>query len=227
MKTWHEGARSGHTHEPNEVTVQRDGLGRQLSELAVQPSTSEGADGPVFVDESGRRGKKLRRLGWGLAAVCACYGVTLTVALIGGSSSAPWLPLSGPEKHKDADVVQVSPAPTGSTGAQPLPDRAVAGRTTTTGPTTPGGTATPAGRTTVSAPAGPSRSAVSSAPAVPPPTPSTGGGRTPSAAPTTPAPSADTTATPSAGASTPPVDGTTPPAASPQPPVHEQEGAQR
>ncbi len=114
VENWREGARTGHTHEPNDVTVQLDGLGRQLSELTAEPGVPEGSDGPVFVDESGRRSKTFRRLGWILAAVCACYAVTLVVALLGGNSSAPWLPLSGQKQHKKADEVPAPSAPSGS-----------------------------------------------------------------------------------------------------------------
>ena len=99
VETWREGAHAGHTHEPNEVTIQLDGIGRQLSELLPEPTAPDGSDGPVFVDESGRRGKTLRRLGWVLAAVFVCYAVTLGVALMGGNSSAPFLPLSGQEQQ--------------------------------------------------------------------------------------------------------------------------------
>lgn len=119
VENWREGTRTGHTHEPNEVTLQLDGLGRQLSELAIEPGTPEGSDGPVFVDESGRRSKSLRRVGWLLAAVCAGYAVTLVVALLGGSSHAPWLPISGqPEKSAE---VEVQPAPTEPVGSETSP----------------------------------------------------------------------------------------------------------
>ncbi|MEU2248830.1 hypothetical protein [Streptomyces sp. NPDC019224] len=108
METWREGAHAGHTHEPNEVTIQLDGIGRQLSELLPEPTAPDGSDGPVFVDESGRRGKTLRRLGWVLAAVFVCYAVTLVVAVLGGNSSAPFLPLSNQE--------QQDPGPVGNDG---------------------------------------------------------------------------------------------------------------
>ncbi|SED52712.1 hypothetical protein SAMN05216483_4011 [Streptomyces sp. 2131.1] len=102
VETWREGAHAGHTHEPNEVTIQLDGIGRQLSELLPEPTAPDGSDGPVFVDESGRRGKTLRRLGWVLAAVFVCYAVTLVVAVMGGNSSAPFLPLTGQEQQEPA-----------------------------------------------------------------------------------------------------------------------------
>jgi hypothetical protein len=107
VENWREGARTGHTHEPNDVTVQLDGLGRQLSELPVQPGPS---DGPVFVDESGRRSKTYRRAGWVLATICAVYAVTLVVSVLGGNSTAPWLPLSGQEE-KGSEEIEVRPAP--------------------------------------------------------------------------------------------------------------------
>lgn len=114
VENWREGTRSGHTHEPNDVTVQLDGLGRQLSELPVEPGSPEHSDGPVFVDESGRRSKTYRRLGWILATICAIYAVTLVVAVVGGNSTAPWLPISGHEDEKPA--VDVKPAPSESQG---------------------------------------------------------------------------------------------------------------
>ncbi len=221
VENWREGARTGHTHEPNDVTVQLDGLGRQLSELTAEPGVPEGSDGPVFVDESGRRSKTFRRLGWVLAAVCACYAVTLVVALLGGNSSAPWLPLSGQKQHKKADEVPVPPAPSGSADAV-VPVGATPGAMETE--QVVGGGATPsagAGSGSASAPGkDPSKPT-----AVVPPKASTatGGGKKPEPGTSTPGPPAATT--------TPPVDpgptGTpTSPVESPDPPVQEQEGAQ-
>ncbi|MFI2783196.1 hypothetical protein [Streptomyces sp. ALB3] len=128
MENWREGTRTGHTHEPNDVTVQLDGLGRQLSELPVEPGPPDPADGPVFVDESGRRSKTYRRVGWVLAVVCAVYAVTLVVAVLGGNSSAPWLPLSGQDERR-AEEIEVRPAPRtdvvserpGATPSAPVP----------------------------------------------------------------------------------------------------------
>ncbi|WP_069173031.1 hypothetical protein [Streptomyces griseus] len=113
MENWREDTRTGHTHEPHEVTIQLGALGRHLSELPADPRVPGLADGPVFVDESGRRSKTYRRLGWLLAGICAAYAVTLVVAVLGGNSSAPLLPLSGQEEQKAGDV-GVRPVPTGS-----------------------------------------------------------------------------------------------------------------
>ncbi|MEU9014166.1 hypothetical protein AB0D12_31235 [Streptomyces sp. NPDC048479] len=112
MDNWQEDSRIGHTHEPYEVTVQLDGLGRILGDLPPEPAAQEGSDGPVFVDESGRRSKKFRRLGWVLAIACACYAVTLVAALVGGNSTAPWLPGIGQQGKEQTDKVQIQPAPT-------------------------------------------------------------------------------------------------------------------
>ncbi|MFF3401020.1 hypothetical protein ACFYW6_21155 [Streptomyces sp. NPDC002659] len=124
MENWQEDARIGHTHEPNEVTIQLDGIGRILGDLPAGTAGSavqDASDGPVFVDESGRRSKKFRRLGWVLAIACACYAVTLVVALVGGNSAAPLLPGFGQEGKEQTDKVEIQPAPSDSTSAQVPP----------------------------------------------------------------------------------------------------------
>ncbi|MCZ7459983.1 hypothetical protein [Streptomyces sp. WMMC940] len=84
---------------------------RNLQAARMNPGTpQEDADGPVFVDESGRRSKKFRRIGWVLALVCAGYAVTLVVALIGGNSNAPSLLIPGPADDK-ADTAEETPGP--------------------------------------------------------------------------------------------------------------------
>ncbi|MFB7558095.1 hypothetical protein [Streptomyces brevispora] len=228
METWREGARAGHTHEPNEVTIQLDGLGRQLSELRPEPGAPEGSDGPVFVDESGRRSRTLRRFGWVIAAVCVCFAVTLVGAVLGGNSSAPFLPLSGQEEHKKADEVQVSPSPGESTDAPVAP-----GATASSSPSAPVD-ASSAALPDSSAATGPPASGAgssASAPVLPPKggTESGGGGGTggvtaPSANASVSAPPAGPD-TPPVTPETPPPDTTTPPVESPEPPVQDQEGA--
>ncbi|WP_328910457.1 hypothetical protein OG230_13590 [Streptomyces sp. NBC_00234] len=216
MENWREGTRTGHTHEPNEVTLQLDGLGRQLSELAIEPGTPEGSDGPVFVDESGRRSKSLRRVGWLLAAICAGYAVTLVVALLGGNSSAPWLPISG-QQEKSAEV-EVQPAPTESTGTE-----------TSSGPTGPG--ATPSAEQAV--PSGAPQSANGSDPVPAGPGPadrvslpvaSSQGAEEPSRS-SAPA-SASDSPVPSSSSPVEPSESPDPPVETTVPPVDEQEGAQ-
>ena len=153
VDNWREGTRTGHTHEPNDVTVQLDGLGRQLSELPVEPNLPDLSDGPVFVDESGRRSKTYRRLGWVLATICAVYAVTLVVALLGGNSTAPWLPLSGQEKQ--SEDIEVRPAPSGEVVSQ-SPEA-----TPTASTSASGAAATPSSGASASASAAPGASAAS------------------------------------------------------------------
>lgn len=109
--------------EPNDVTFELDGLGQQLSELPAGDSPAQEADsaqkigsnapdGPVFVDSSGRRSKKLRRAGWVVSIACACYAVAVISALVGGDSSAPWLRIPGLAEEERADKVVVQPTPT-------------------------------------------------------------------------------------------------------------------
>lgn len=91
-------------------------------DLAQAPVPAGDLDGPVFVDESGRRGKNLRRLGWVFGLACTCYAVMLVGSLVGGSSRAPWLGIPGPAaKEKKTETVQVTPAPTGSRATPPGP----------------------------------------------------------------------------------------------------------
>lgn len=222
VEHWREGARTWHTHEPNDVTVQLDGLGRQLSELPVQPGVPEGSDGPVFVDESGRRSKTFRRLGWILAAVCAGYAVTLVVAVLGGNSSAPWLPLSGQEQHKKADDIQApSPAPSGSADAV-VPPGATPGATQS-GQVAGGGGPTPSGSDGSAKASTPAKNPSASTAVVPPKgSASTGSGTQPDAGTPDPEPPA---ATPTPSADPGPTETPTTPVETPDPPVQEQEGA--
>jgi hypothetical protein len=66
---------------------------------------------PVFVDESGRRRKLLRRVAYGFGAVCMLYGGLVSVSLAGGPvSSSVVLPLPDLGDDDD-DAVQVAPKP--------------------------------------------------------------------------------------------------------------------
>ncbi|MGW7286333.1 hypothetical protein ACWGH4_12710 [Streptomyces sp. NPDC054847] len=123
MENWQEDIGTGHTHEPHEVTIQLDGLGRKLRDLPVEPiAPQDSAEGPVFVDESGRRSKKFRRIGWVLAAACAVYAITLVAALLGGNSSAPWMPGLGSAGEKQPEHVEIQPAPTDLVSTVPTPN---------------------------------------------------------------------------------------------------------
>ncbi|MCN9239214.1 hypothetical protein NGF19_00150 [Streptomyces sp. RY43-2] len=85
-----------------------DGIGR------VQEGGSragDGADGPVFVDASGRRSRRFRRIGMAIALACAVYAIVIVATLISGNSNAPWLPVPGPQDDAPAGKVDTSPLP--------------------------------------------------------------------------------------------------------------------
>ncbi|MDG4862992.1 hypothetical protein P8605_33120, partial [Streptomyces sp. T-3] len=111
MENWREDPSSGHTHDPNEVTVQIDGIGRQLSGLPSAQDGQEAADGPVFVDESGSRSRRVRRIGWILGICCAVYAVVLVGTLLSGNSDAPWMPGLGKDDDRPAGRVDTTPGP--------------------------------------------------------------------------------------------------------------------
>ncbi|MEG3630093.1 hypothetical protein [Streptomyces poriticola] len=110
---------SGHTHDPHEVTVQLDAvqLGDGLLRRAEStPRTGPAhSDGPVFVDSSGRRSRRFRRLGIAVGAACAVYAVVMAATLMSGNSDAPWLPVPGQEEGKPAGQVDTTPLPRDST----------------------------------------------------------------------------------------------------------------
>ncbi|MET7362657.1 hypothetical protein ABZS76_30105 [Streptomyces sp. NPDC005562] len=116
METWREDALPGHTHDPNEVTVQIDGLGRQLAELHAEPGREGAADGPVFVDETGRRGRRYRRIGMIVGVACAGYAAVIVATLFSGNSSAPWVPMPDPKDDKPASKVDTPHRPTDAVG---------------------------------------------------------------------------------------------------------------
>ncbi|MFI6896024.1 hypothetical protein ACIBM4_18120 [Streptomyces sp. NPDC050256] len=226
METWREGARAGHTHEPNEVTIQLDGLGRQLSELLPEPSVPEGSDGPVFVDESGRRSKTLRRLGWVLAAICVGYAVTLVVALLGGNSTAPFLPLSGQEEHRKAEEVR-TPATEGVTPGAEVTSGTTPDVSPSALPQTGESAAAPGGAVGAGGSSTPGTGSSSSA-RTEPSARNTATGSSTAGEPAGETSASATTAasgTPSADPPATSPDPVTPPATTPDPPVQEQEGA--
>ncbi|MFD5798481.1 hypothetical protein ACFWIO_34120 [Streptomyces diastatochromogenes] len=143
-------APTGPTHDPHEVTVQLDAV--QLGDVRMSPvagggprdSGRDGSDGPVFVDASGRRSRRFRRLGLLVAGACAGYAVVIVATLLSGSSDAPWLPVPGQDDDRPARQVDSSPLPSASKAATPsatgqaLPPTA---RSTSVPLTSPGATA--------------------------------------------------------------------------------------
>ncbi|MER5910755.1 hypothetical protein ABT124_09685 [Streptomyces sp. NPDC001982] len=104
------------THDPHEVTIQLDAV--QLGDTRLRPATGspvgggqDGSDGPVFVDASGRRSRRFRRLGMLVGVACAVYAVVIVATLMSGSSDAPWLPVPGQNVDKPAGQVDTPPLP--------------------------------------------------------------------------------------------------------------------
>ncbi|MFF3496581.1 hypothetical protein ACFYWS_35170 [Streptomyces sp. NPDC002795] len=212
---------SGPTHDPHEVTVQLDFTGRQLGGLpGARPGAagSDAGDGegraggavagdaedkelPVFVDDSGRRGRNFRRFGVAAGLAIAVYAVVIVVTVFSGNSDAPWLPL--PAEGKRASKVGTEPSePTpsvsssGSPGATPQPS--ASGSVLPSAPAAPGASAPPsAGAGTSGKPS--TGTSPSSGP--------TDGDTSPSTKPTKPDDSDPPTTEPSGGGSVdPPTD---------------------
>ncbi|MDT0435796.1 MULTISPECIES: hypothetical protein [Streptomyces] len=196
------------------MTVQLDAVDlrrdlRQRQAAGAPSGAQDGADRPVFVDESGRRSRRFRRLGMAVGLVCAVYAVVIVVTLMSGSSDAPWLPVPGQRDDKPAGQVDTSPAPSVSSapsatadvppGTAPPATRgaipSVAGYETagrgTAGPAVPGATGEPepAVTTTTATPGGGANAPVSSPSAEAPATVTPAPSATPS---TDPSESADT-----------------------------------
>lgn len=89
---------------------------------------------PVFVDSSGRRQRRVRRLGWLLVVPAAAYVVLVLSSLFGGPTlRSPFLPAP-----RVADA-----APSKAPAAEPGPSASAAPRRTA-GPAGPAGPASPA-----------------------------------------------------------------------------------
>jgi hypothetical protein len=90
-------------------------------------------EGPVFVDNSGRRARLLRRFGTFLGVVCLGYAVVLGLAFMGwGISASPselfpfgggggqaGAPGGGPQPQGGQEGIVPSPAPSGAPGGAP------------------------------------------------------------------------------------------------------------
>lgn len=108
-----------------------------------------GSDGPVFVDESGRRSRRFRRIGMAVGLSCGAYAVVIAVTLVSGNSNAPWLPVPGQADDKPASKVETSPEPSESALPPGTGDGAVPGAPVLPG--APGISAPGAGKGTGSA----------------------------------------------------------------------------
>ncbi|MGW2231477.1 hypothetical protein [Streptomyces formicae] len=102
------------------------------------------AEGPVFVDETGRRSRRYRRLGVVVGLACAVYAVIIVGTLLSGNSNAPWLPVRGPEGDHPASKVDTPDrpadaiAPTASSGVTASADSDTRGTEGTAKPGTTG-----------------------------------------------------------------------------------------
>ncbi|MEE1762539.1 hypothetical protein [Streptomyces sp. SP18BB07] len=116
---WERPDQPGRNHDPHEVTVQLDGVGREVEEGTGKHAGKNGdaagagqdSDGPVFVDESGRRRNLYRRLGIAVGTACAAYAVVIVGTLVSGNSDAPWLPVPMQKDDKPAGKVDTPPRP--------------------------------------------------------------------------------------------------------------------
>ncbi|MEU6354188.1 hypothetical protein ABZ896_33490 [Streptomyces sp. NPDC047072] len=196
---WGESGGAGQTHDPHEVTVQLDAISVQGDQLVegAPVGDGEGSEGPVFVDESGRRSRRYRRIGMVVGLACAVYAVVIVITLLSGNSNAPWLPVTGPKDDTPAGKVDTSPLP-----ADPAEPAASAGVIPGTTPTVSGGV-TPTPGASATAPG------VGASPAKP------GASVAPSATATKPG--ADPSV--STGPSTAPSQSVEPPPVSPDPPA--------
>lgn len=132
------------THDPHEVTVQLDAVQFGDGVLRRAPAApgragggQDASDGPVFVDESGRRGRRYRRIGMAAGVACAGYAVVIVATLLSGNSNAPWLPVPGQQKDRPAGQVDTSPQPAGTESVPGSGTSLLPGGTPTAGDTTP------------------------------------------------------------------------------------------
>jgi len=152
---WDPSGAAGNTHDPHEVTVQLDAVALRADHRLVGQAdggaggAADGSDGPVFVDESGRRSRRFRRIGIFVGIACAIYAVVIVATMLSGNSNAPWLPVPGQE-GKEAGQVETTPlpadsaAPTDATGVTPGASPTLGGTTPAPGAgvTAPGASAT-------------------------------------------------------------------------------------
>ncbi|MGW3988325.1 hypothetical protein [Streptomyces sp. NPDC004830] len=203
-----------HAHDPHEVTVQLDGTrvgeGRAREAGDGPGAGAAGAgDRPVFVDESGRRSRRLRRAGVVVALACGVYAVVIVATLLSGNADAPWLPVPDRNEGQPAEKVD-SPPPPAEAAPTEEPGATLPGGVPVTGPAT---APAPGRGPGTAAPGTTPRPGRSGAPAKPSPagsraTPEPGPGRTgptpskPADPPSTPAaeptPTGETTPSPTA-----------------------------
>lgn len=106
-------------------------------EETSDPLRSVSPRGPVFVDASGKRLRRVKLIGLGALGLVAGYVVLLVVAFIGGSNvAAPFLPLTAGPAHELPQPTQVpanpaaGPQPSEARSTEPVARGAVQGPVT-------------------------------------------------------------------------------------------------
>ncbi|MEU2929854.1 hypothetical protein ABZ636_33110 [Streptomyces sp. NPDC007251] len=107
-------------------------------------ASTEVEPAPVFVDQTGLRGRRLRGFGWLLGMVCTGFVVAMISGLVGTQSQAPALTVPGtadttpPSQYLNAPLPAAPGSATSTTATAATPDA------------TPSVTATPAAGTAAS-----------------------------------------------------------------------------
>ncbi|GGQ78812.1 hypothetical protein Saso_53640 [Streptomyces asoensis] len=142
--------------DTDELTVQLGSIGAASSAGTPggRSGSPDGTGSPVFVDESGRRSRRLRWLGAAVGVLCSVYALVIVATLVSGNSGAPWLPLPGLDSDTPAGKVETSAVPSASASPSGSAD-AVPGAGTTgaaaTASSASGAAAEPSGAATGSA----------------------------------------------------------------------------
>lgn len=173
-----------------------------VGSVRIRPTgAAEVSDAPVFVDASGRRSRRFRRIGTAVGLACAVYAVVIAVTLLSGSSDAPWLPVPGQNHDRPAGKVDDSPRPARSAPSS-------GDDTSVAGPAVSGDGATPSARVSSRTPGAGRKDAglpSASTPARPTPSGTAGASPKPGSSSVAPSPSASapTSDTPAPPASSP------------------------
>ncbi|MEU5768442.1 hypothetical protein ABZ782_21250 [Streptomyces asoensis] len=142
----------GASDDTDELTVQLGGVGPAAAGApGGRPESPDGTGSPVFVDESGRRSRRLRWLGAAIGVLCSVYALVIVATLVSGNSGAPWLPLPGLDGDTPAAKVETSSVPSASASPSGSADAAPGAGTTgsaATAPSAGGAAAEPSGATT-------------------------------------------------------------------------------
>ncbi|MFJ8007279.1 hypothetical protein [Streptomyces fagopyri] len=106
-------------------------------------ASTEVESAPVFVDQTGLRGRRLRGFGWLLGLICTGFVAAMVSGLAGTQSQAPALTVPGTANTTPPSQYLNAPLPAAPGVAKPEPS-------TTTPATTSDATASGAATTTVS-----------------------------------------------------------------------------